>query len=484
MPRPASGTIDKRETSLGTSYRAKVRYQGQRYTLTFGGEWEGWTEERATEELDYVMRQIARGEWIPPQREAPEPPPDRQRYRYRDVAALLLKKQEVKLGGKSSKTYKDLEWRLSISCDYIGDKYIERLDESAIDDMVLELLKESERIRTAAEEGQPLMETVRHPKTGIKYDRPLRPLSNGSINKVLSSVERVLREARRRKLIERLPDVREARVRAATPDRPYLQIEQAVRLVDAAAELEQQHRGLTDRDVNEIRSSAAANTRLAKDYGVSDVLVGKIKRGEVWKAPKRRNDVPRVVIVKTLLLAGPRIEHLCALNREHVDLPNRRLNLPDHKTGGSARSVPLVPALHDALMNHYLDTEGDPRGPLFPSRNGTRQNPDNVRSRIVGPAGDVIGAHVTPHMLRRTFASILAEIGVPPRRAMYLLGHKDPKFTMAVYQHVLDVSADTNAALTELLGCSPDEAFVILSGRGAVPAATGAPSSRRRSIEI
>jgi Phage integrase family len=46
---------------------------------------------------------------------------------------------------------------------------------------------------------------------------------------------------------------------------------------------------------------------------------------------------------------------------------------------------------------------------------------------------------MTPHTLRRTFASLLAEIGVSPRRAMYLLGHTDPKFTMRVYQQVLDL---------------------------------------------
>jgi integrase len=41
--------------------------------------------------------------------------------------------------------------------------------------------------------------------------------------------------------------------------------------------------------------------------------------------------------------------------------------------------------------------------------------------------------HMTPHTLRRTFASILAEVGVPPRRAMYQLGHTDPTLTMRVY---------------------------------------------------
>jgi hypothetical protein len=32
------------------------------------------------------------------------------------------------------------------------------------------------------------------------------------------------------------------------------------------------------------------------------------------------------------------------------------------------------------------------------------------------------------------FASILAELNLPPRRAMYLLGHTDPMLTMRVYE--------------------------------------------------
>jgi hypothetical protein len=40
-----------------------------------------------------------------------------------------------------------------------------------------------------------------------------------------------------------------------------------------------------------------------------------------------------------------------------------------------------------------------------------------------------------------------------------------PKFTMAAYQHVLDVSAETDVHLTELLGCAPSDAFAVLTGR-------------------
>lgn len=67
-----------------------------------------------------------------------------------------------------------------------------------------------------------------------------------------------------------------------------------------------------------------------------------------------------------------------------------------------------------------------------------------MRSRILGPvlhrANALLEAearppiaHMTPHTLRRTFASILAVCDVPPRRAMYLLGHTDAELTLAVY---------------------------------------------------
>jgi len=56
----------------------------------------------------------------------------------------------------------------------------------------------------------------------------------------------------------------------------------------------------------------------------------------------------------------------------------------------------VVPALHETLLAARAEREQPPIG------------------------------HMTPHTLRRKFASILAEVGVPPRRAMYLLGHNRP----------------------------------------------------------
>ena len=67
--------------------------------------------------------------------------------------------------------------------------------------------------------------------------------------------------------------------------------------------------------------------------------------------------------------------------------------------------------------------------------------------------------HLTPHTLRGTFASLLAEVGVPPRRAMYLLGHTDPTLTMRVYQQVLDMGGAAVDTLEKVFGCTLDEAL-------------------------
>ena len=109
------------------------------------------------------------------------------------------------------------------------------------------------------------------------------------------------------------------------------------------------------------------------------------------------------------------------------------------------------------------------------ARNGTAQRPDNVRSRILAPvharANELLGkdgrlpiAHMTPHTLRRTFASILAAANVPPRRAMYLLGHTDARLTLSVYQQIrhggrLDRRPGGRA------GCSLLEACDVMAGR-------------------
>jgi integrase len=218
---------------------------------------------------------------------------------------------------------------------------------------------------------------------------------------------------------------------------------------------------------------------------VSDTLIRRIRRDEIWTDDRPRES-GRLPVVATLLLAGPRILELSKLDRPDLDLAAREIRMPRVKSDASERSVPMLPALHEILLTQSADRRSR-KGPAFLTRNGTRQHPDNIRARLLAgvleranellaAAGERPIGHMTPHTLRRTFASLLAEIGVSPRRAMYLLGHTDPKFTMRVYQQVLDLGGAAPEQLELVLGCTVDEAFWLLSGRE--PRTPGRPGVR------
>jgi hypothetical protein len=53
---------------------------------------------------------------------------------------------------------------------------------------------------------------------------------------------------------------------------------------------------------------------------------------------------------------------------------------------------------------------------------------------------------------------------VPPRRAMYLVGHTDPTLTLAVYQQVLDMGKGAVEILEQTLGCTLVKARAIYNG--------------------
>jgi Phage integrase family len=155
--------------------------------------------------------------------------------------------------------------------------------------------------------------------------------------------------------------------------------------------------------------------------------------------------------------------------------------------------VPLVPALRERIVEHRVNYPSGPAEPAFSTRGGTAQRPDNVRSRILAPiyvrANELLAAdgrlpiaHMTPHTLRRTFASILAATNVPPRRAMYLLGHTDAKLTLSVYQQVLDMGTGSIEVLETVLRCSLQEACEVLTGRDLV--ASSYPARVRRSEQL
>jgi integrase len=429
------------------------------------------------------MEKVNRGEWRPPpkaEHRRIEPPPT-----FQLEASQWLHGRKMRAGDPHgrSKTIRDLEWRLSVVMDKFGPVPIDQIDFPLADELVVELCEERAAIERAAADGQPLKRTVR-PARGRSYETRQRSISNGSMRKALDTAERVLRDAKRRgALMGDVPALRYIAPKADRPRRSFLEAEQIAAVLLAADLIEAEHRGLTWEQVELIRSSNRSAVSLGRELGVSDTLVRKVRRGELWKGqpgPRNRNDIPRRVIVEMLILAGPRVSEFCGLDGPHIDLAGSRVRIPRSatKTDAGERSVPIVPALRRRLVEYSTQSPGRPGRPAFPTRNGTRQRPDNIRARILGPildrANNVLESegrlgigHMTPHSLRRTFASILAVCDVPPRRAMYLMGHTNPSLTLAVYQQVLDVGKGSVEILEEVLGCTLAEARATYNGQGA-----------------
>ena len=137
----------------------------------------------------------------------------------------------------------------------------------------------------------------------------------------------------------------------------------------------------------------------------------------------------------------------------------------------------MLPALRELLLEHVTELRVHPDQPVFPTRTGRRNTTDTcaASSWTIAGAPPVPGSQrsgVRRSARARRIRSgarspPCSEVGLPPRRAMYLLGHTDPKLTMGVYQQVVDMTGEAPARLEQILGCDLDDAFTVLAGRAA-----------------
>ncbi len=155
-----------------------------------------------------------------------------------------------------------------------------------------------------------------------------------------------------------------------------------------------------------------------------------------------RTDPFTYTVVATLLATGLRISECCALRFEDIDSRSGFVHVRRGK-GAKPRSVKLGER-HLRLLCRYWEVEQPPGPWLFPAQRISSPgvvdahqrwashavNPDPVRNRLhrlTRLAG--LQRSVTPHDLRRTYATWLLEAGVDLRTVQVLLGHASPETT-------------------------------------------------------
>ena len=167
----------------------------------------------------------------------------------------------------------------------------------------------------------------------------------------------------------------------------------------------------------------------------------------------RRN----TAIVGLMLLAGLRRGEVLRLRMIDANVGAGTLTIRQAKgpDGGRDRTAYMPPQLRDMISNYVeerrLLLEAHERrgkhsresGALILSLHHAGAISAETVNRICRVITQRLGIHVSPHMLRHSYATLLRQSGVPDRLAMELMGHADLRMLLR-YSHV--VSGETQTA--------------------------------------
>lgn len=407
------GEVLERDWKSGRGYALRFSAYGEREYLTLGFERDGWTYERAEEELENILADVRRGIWVSPKKKKRRTDGEAEEEATKTVFGPFARQLVASRKGQVSDNHLAfMEWALGHLLPYFGDWPLVDIDIQAVDAYRHHKVQESEARLRAIERSRPLRN---------ERDQILRPLAASSINKTIDMLQWVLSVALEYKLVAENAAAGKRR-RLIEPPKPPVHLdtaEQIEALLDAAEEL--------DRD-------------------------------------RRYTLTERKAIVATFVLAGPRALEVGSMLWRDVDLANGRLFVGRSKTQAGLREIKMLPILRDLLAEHKAKAyRSGPDDHVFPTATGGRRDKDNLRDRVLGPvferANEILEERgrvplpkgLTPHKLRHTFASVLIACGVDPISVMKQLGHTDPAFTLRTYAHMMSREPGERARLKALV---------------------------------
>lgn len=130
-----------------------------------------------------------------------------------------------------------------------------------------------------------------------------------------------------------------------------------------------------------------------------------------------------------LLMAdtGIRRAELCALNWGDIDVNKGTIAIREGK-GGKFRTVIAGIKTRRALLKYRRTVVSEPSSPVIQTNSGGRMSHNGLRSMLLR-IGKRAGLRLSPHMLRRTFATLSLRAGMNPLHLQGLLGHSSLEMT-------------------------------------------------------
>lgn len=141
-----------------------------------------------------------------------------------------------------------------------------------------------------------------------------------------------------------------------------------------------------------------------------------------------------ILILELLFATGMRISELCSLKTEQIDFNDYIIKI--YGKGSKERLIQICNTNVQVLIDKYKNTmELEENFFFFTNRLHNRLSEQSVRYMINDYAKSAqISRHITPHMFRHSFATLLLEEDVDIRYIQQMLGHSSITTTQ-IYTH-------------------------------------------------
>lgn len=144
-----------------------------------------------------------------------------------------------------------------------------------------------------------------------------------------------------------------------------------------------------------------------------------------------------IAVLEILFATGARVSEICTLTPDAIDLENHTLKI--FGKGSKERMIQIEnPDVLKSLSNYFIAFQDEifTTGFFFVNKLKLRLSEQSVRAmvnRYVNAVG--YDHHITPHMFRHSFATLLLEEDVDIRYIQKILGHSSITTTQ-IYTHV------------------------------------------------